>query len=200
LDILIAGVGGQGTILVSKILAGAALLGGGRVRTGETIGMSQRGGCVVSHVRTGAVSSSYIPPGGADLLLALELCEGARNLPRLKATGAAVVSTARLEPVTAALGQEAYEEETMRAYIAARPRARFIPADRAARALGSEKAANIVLLGAAFAWGLLTMDEGSLLAALAQNTPPAFAALNRAAWRAGAEAARNAADDREVTG
>ena len=84
MDILISGVGGQGTILASKILSYSAVVEGNKARTGETIGMSQRGGCVISHVRTGEVNSPYIPIGGADLLLSFELCEGARNIQYIK--------------------------------------------------------------------------------------------------------------------
>jgi indolepyruvate ferredoxin oxidoreductase beta subunit len=136
-------------------------------------------------VRTGATFSPYIPPGGADLLLAFELCEGARHLPRLKKTGAALVNTARIEPVTVALGQAVYDEDKMRTYIASSRRAHFIAADVPARGLGAGKTANIVLLGAAFALGLLDLSEESLLASLERNVPPKHLEMNRAAWKAG---------------
>lgn len=87
-DVLIAGVGGQGTILASRILAAAAILKGEFARTGETIGMSQRGGCVVSNVRLGGEKvSPYIPNAQADLLLGFELAETARNMGTAAAKG-----------------------------------------------------------------------------------------------------------------
>lgn len=104
-DVLVAGVGGQGTILSSRILGAMAMNQDRFVRTGETIGMSQRGGTVVSHVRIDSENKcSYIPPNGADLLIGFELCEAARNLIYLKQGGNAVVNHQMIRPVTVSLG------------------------------------------------------------------------------------------------
>ena len=88
-DILICGVGGQGTVLASRVLAAAAMEAGHPVHSAETIGMAQRGGSVTSHVRVGEDAfSPLIPLGGADLLMAFEPAEAVRNLPYLRPEGA----------------------------------------------------------------------------------------------------------------
>ena len=93
-DILIAGVGGQGVVLASRMLALAAMKAGFHVSTAETIGMSQREGSVSSHVRIGdEISGSLIPVGQADLLLGLEPAETVRNLPFLREGGKVLVNT-----------------------------------------------------------------------------------------------------------
>ena len=99
-DILICGVGGQGTVLASRIIAAAAMDEGNAVHSAETIGMAQRGGSVTSHVRIGGEAySPMIPPGGADMLLAFEPGEAERNLRYLKKGGTAVVNYRRTSPV-----------------------------------------------------------------------------------------------------
>ena len=107
IDILLAGVGGQGTVLAAKVLAQAAQSKGWQVRTAETIGMAQRGGNVTSHVRMGsngeAVYSPLITPGTADMVIALEPGEAARALPYLAPAGVLVTATTAIQPVTAAL-------------------------------------------------------------------------------------------------
>lgn len=189
MDILIAGVGGQGTILASKILAGAAIISGVNARTGETIGMSQRGGCVVSHVRIGENSSPYIPMGGADLLLSFELCEGARNLPQLRAGGRAIINTARINPVTAALGLMKYDDEAIIKYIKDNCDAHFVDANSIALSCGSVKAVNTVMAGLAVGVGLLDFPCEAVIESIRKNVPPKFFEMNEKAFRAGAEAA-----------
>lgn len=112
LNILLTGVGGQGTVLAAKVLAQAALEKGWQVRTAETIGMAQRGGNVTSHVRMGsngeAVFSPLITPGTADIVIALEPGEAARALPFLAPGGVLVTATTAIQPVTAALSSQPY--------------------------------------------------------------------------------------------
>ncbi len=112
IDILLAGVGGQGTVLAAKVLAQAAQSKGWQVRTAETIGMAQRGGNVTSHVRMGsngeAVFSPLITPGTADMVIALEPGEAARALPFLAPGGVLVTATTAIQPVTAALASQPY--------------------------------------------------------------------------------------------
>lgn len=112
IDILLAGVGGQGTVLAAKVLAQAAQSRGWQVRTAETIGMAQRGGNVTSHVRMGsngeAVFSPLITPGTADMVIALEPGEAARALPFLAPGGVLVTATTAIQPVTAALSSMPY--------------------------------------------------------------------------------------------
>ena len=112
IDILLAGVGGQGTVLAAKVLAQAAQSKGWQVRTAETIGMAQRGGNVTSHVRMGSggeeVFSPLITPGTADMVIALEPGEAARALPFLAPGGVLVTATTAIQPVTAALASQPY--------------------------------------------------------------------------------------------
>lgn len=114
-NILLAGVGGQGTVLAAKLLATAAANKGWQVRTAETIGMAQRGGSVVSHVRMAddgeEVLAPLIPRGQADLIVAFEPGEAARALPYLSKTGLLVSAMTTVQPVTSALSGEAYHAE-----------------------------------------------------------------------------------------
>ena len=91
-SILLAGVGGQGTVLASKLIAQAAIDLGFPARTAETIGMAQRGGCVVSHVRIGEAHSPLIPKGKADIIIGFEPAEAVRCLPYLKEEGVVVTT------------------------------------------------------------------------------------------------------------
>lgn len=111
-EIMLTGVGGQGTVLAAKVLAQAALAKGWTVRTAETIGMAQRGGSVVSHVRMGdegePVFGPLIARGCADLIIAFEPAEAVRVLPYLASSGAVVTASTAVQPVTAALSPTPY--------------------------------------------------------------------------------------------
>ncbi len=113
LGILLTGVGGQGTVLAAKILAQAAWAKGWHVRTAETIGMAQRGGSVVSHVRMGDRGEEVYAPllgrSSADLIVAFEPAEAARVLPYLAADGMLVTAQTSVQPVTAALSKRPYD-------------------------------------------------------------------------------------------
>ena len=102
-SILLAGVGGQGTVLASKLIAQAAIDLGFPARTAETIGMAQRGGCVVSHVRIGEAHSPLIPKGKADIIIGFEPAEAVRCLPYLKEEGVVVTTKKAIKPVTASV-------------------------------------------------------------------------------------------------
>ena len=113
-SILLCGVGGQGAVLASRILAQAAMDRGYFARTAETIGMAQRGGCVVSHVRFGGdTASPLIPLGGADAIVASEPCEAVRNLGYLKPGGLVVTSPDAISPVTASLSGARFDGRAM---------------------------------------------------------------------------------------
>ena len=184
-DIVLAGVGGQGTVLASKLLSAAALAKGLPVRSAETIGMAQKGGSVFSFVRIGAGAvSPLFRKGAADLLVAFEPAEAVRMLPFLKAGGAAVVSTTPIQPVTAALGGGAYTGAEAVAFLRARvPRLTLVDGAAACRALGSPKVLNMVLLGAAQRAGALPFGADELVRAMRAAVKPAFHALNEQALR-----------------
>lgn len=194
-DVLIAGVGGQGTILASRILAAAAILKGEFARTGETIGMSQRGGCVVSNVRLGGEKvSPYIPNAQADLLLGFELAETARNMGRLRPRGAVVANTQTIKPVSLSLGIGKYDVPELKEYILANcGKAVLLDGYGLAAQAGSVKAVNIVLLGAACGAGLLPFDRSELTQTIEHSVAPRFVEMNLKAFSLGYAAAESKA-------
>ncbi len=186
-NILICGVGGQGVVLTSKLLARAAMAKGLDARTAETIGMAQRGGAVVSHVRVGFFHSPLIPKGSADLILALEPAEAVRCLEYLKPEGTVIASTKAVKPVTAALSGGGYRAEEMLAYLASRAKLHAVDTEGICRTAGSDRAANMALLGAAAATGELGFTLGEIEEVLAELGGK-FLPVNLSALRLGAEA------------
>ena len=203
INVLLAGVGGQGTVLAAKVLASAAQARGWQVRAAETIGMAQRGGNVTSHVRMGSegeeVFSSLITPGTADMVIALEPGEAARALPYLAPGGVLVCSTTAIQPVTAALASQPYRADDVVAALAAalqetenRPAPLFVPVDDEAlvRELGagSRKSLNMMLLAVAVAQGRIPLTVAELKAAVQACVKPQFVAMNLEAIDRAAEA------------
>ena len=150
---LIAGVGGQGTVLASKLLAAAAMKSGFDVRTTETIGMAQRGGSVVSHVRIGdGVFSPLIPHGRADLLIGFDPAEAVRQLQFLSGNGTLITCDGAAEMM-----------EFIRNNI---PGATIIPSQKIKAKYA--KMLNVAMLGAAAQIGGLPFDADALLAAVSE--------------------------------
>lgn len=198
LNILLTGVGGQGTVLAAKVLAQAALEKGWQVRTAETIGMAQRGGCVVSHVRTGdVVLSPLVPLGQADVLIGFEPAEAVRCLPYLKAEGTAIVCTKAVRPVTASLTGSAYDGSEMIEYLQKNvPHLILVDGEAICAAVGSPRALNVALLGAALpALGIAPADMEQALRA---SVRPQFVEMNLAALRLGAQAQKKADEKGET--
>lgn len=193
LNILLSGVGGQGTVLASKLLARCAMLRGETAHTAETIGMAQRGGSVVSHVRIGNdVFSPLIPHGCADVIIAFEPAEAVRVLPYLKQGGAAVVCTTAVKPVTDALSDSSYHAASMTDYLRLRSiRTVFLDGDAVLQACGSIKPLNMALLGAAASAGLIGVSPEELLEALNGFLPEKFLDVNRKAISVGTQAGKN---------
>ena len=177
-NIIICGVGGQGTVLAAKVLSQAAISNGEHVLSAETIGMAQRGGSVVSHVRTGDDAfSPLVPQGQADVLIAFEAAEAVRNIDFLKADGTVIVNKKIVQPVTASLSGKAFDENEMIEYLNKRAtNVIAVDTDQACRDLGSSKVVNMVLLGAASKSGLISKDE--LKAAIKLLVKPDFYELN----------------------
>lgn len=189
-DILLAGVGGQGTVLASKILARCAIARGENAYTAETIGMAQRGGCVTSHVRIGNTAAPLIARGCADSIIAFEPAEAVRALPYLKKDGAVIVNTAAVKPVTDTLASTGYEGAAMTEYIRKLGlKAVFIDAEAIARECGSSRVVNMALLGAAAAvdGAGATIEE---LEAVVETLAPRFREANLKALRLGEQAAK----------
>lgn len=192
-NVLLTGVGGQGTVLAAKMLAQAAQAKGWQVRTAETIGMAQRGGSVVSHVRMGDDGEEVIAPlvakGTADMIIAFEPAEAARVLPYLAPDGVMVSATTSIQPITAALSSEPYLAETTVTSLderlnecAAAP-VRFVLVDDEAMLsqVGNRKALNTVLLAFALKTGHLPLSLGDLRDAIRACVKPRFVELNLAA-------------------
>lgn len=192
-DILICGVGGQGTVLASKIIAAAAMEEGSPVHSAETIGMAQRGGSVTSHVRIGGeVYSPLIPFGGADMLLAFEPGEAVRNLRYLKKGGIAVVNTSAVKPVTESLKETGYDGSEMTAYLKEKCSCIFVNAEEVCRPFGSTKFFNIIMLGVAAGSGHLGLEKDTLLKQIEQRVPSRFLDVNLRAFQTGIEIAGQA--------
>ena len=151
ISIALVGVGGQGTILASDILAQLGLKLGYDVKKAEVHGMSQRGGSVVSHVRWGtSVYSSIIPKGGADILVAFEKMEALRYADLLGSEGVVIINDHAIEPLTVITGGGAYppDEQIGQLFDSGGQRAYWINGVGIATELGNKNAANVVLLGA----------------------------------------------------
>lgn len=181
-NIVLTGVGGQGTVLASRLLAHAAMKKGLPVKSAETIGMAQKGGAVFSHLRIGEAPSPGIRKGTADILIAFEPAEGARQLPFLAPEGTVVVNTRPILPVTAALAGTDYTGREMIEYLRAHTApGRLFPVDGTALAeeAGSAKALNVVLLGAALRSGALDfLRQEDLEEAIRARVKPAFVEMN----------------------
>lgn len=183
-DILIAGVGGQGVVLASRMLALAAMKAGLHVSTAETIGMSQREGSVSSHIRIGnEVSGSLIPVGQADLLLGLEPAETVRNLLFLRKSGKVLVNTHAVPPASKPPGSPGYDPVALLSFLNAHcPGTLCFDFTELAEEAGTYRAANVAMLGAAAGTGVLPFSEETLQAVLDAEIPEKYRAVNRAAF------------------
>lgn len=149
INILMVGVGGQGTLLASEILSEVLVQAGFDVKKSEIHGMSQRGGSVVSHVRFGeTVFSPIIPEGEADILLGFELLETYRYLNLLKPGGKVVANALEINPSVVSVGNEKYPEGLVQKIRAVVPDSIIINGLQLATDAGNPKAANTVLVGA----------------------------------------------------
>ena len=187
LNCLLAGVGGQGTVLASKIIAQTAINQACPAHTSETIGMAQRGGSVVSHVRIGQESCSpAIPKGQAKVIIGFEPAEAVRNISYLHKDGTVLLNDNPIMPVTASLGVGVYEVEDIIAF-ARREAQRVIIIDGNAlcKKAGSAKVLNVIMLGVAVKAQLLPFSKEDIIHTLEENLPPRFLALNRKAFDIG---------------
>ncbi len=182
-NIVLCGVGGQGTILASRLLSNALLVAGHDVKMSEIHGMSQRGGSVTTQVRYGRkVHSPVIGKGSADILVAFERMEALRYLDFLKPEGIAVVNDFRLDSATILAGLAAYPADPI-GTIKDRVRTIAIDAAAIATGLGTTKVMNIVLLGAlAASMDLAGLDWETEIRA---SVKPAFVEINLRALKAG---------------
>jgi indolepyruvate ferredoxin oxidoreductase beta subunit len=190
---LLAGVGGQGTILASNILADVALAAGFDVKKSEVHGMAQRGGSVNTHVRWDPerVYSPLIGLGEADTLLVFEQAEALRYADYLKPGGVVIVNQHTIEPITVTSGGAHYptESEMQTVYEAIHAHIFSVPGTAIAQELGNARAANVVLIGALSSF--LDVPEDTWLKVIEARVPPKFIELNRQAFSRGRECVTN---------
>jgi len=184
-DCIIAGVGGQGSVLASKLIAAAAMKRGFNVRTTETIGMAQRGGSVVSHVRisAGNIFSPLIPLGCAAALIAFEPAEAIRCLPYLREQGKLIVCDSAVKPVAGPKALQAYDVQGIMDYLRNILGAVIIPGRQLQEQHG--KTLNVALLGAAARCGLFPFEAATLQEVLPELLPQHFVDINIRAFEAG---------------
>lgn len=146
-NIMIVGVGGQGTLLASRIIGNAVISEGHDVKISEVHGMSQRGGSVVTYVKFGdAVYSPVIDRGEADIILAFETLEAYRALPYLKKGGKMIVNNQRIDPMPVITGAMEYPENIVEK-LAEKVDLKVVEALELAKQAGNTKAVNVVLIG-----------------------------------------------------
>ena len=187
MNILIVGVGGQGTLLASRILGTLAQNLGMDVKVSEVHGMSQRGGSVVTYVRMGeAVHSPLIECVEADAMLAFEELEALRYAHMVRPGGSIIVNTQRMAPISVAAGKAAYPADVLERL--GQYDCRLVPVDALSLAeeAGSSKAVNIVLMGRLSHY--FHLPEEAWMKSLEAMVPPKFLELNKRAFALGRNA------------
>jgi indolepyruvate ferredoxin oxidoreductase beta subunit len=185
--IFFTGVGGQGTLLATRLVGEAALEEGFEATMSEIHGMAQRGGVVESSVVVGNISSPTIADGEADVLLAFEPLEALRALPKCHAASLIISSTVPIVPFTVAIGQAAYPEMDMIEKLVREKTGRLLWVDalELARKAGNERGANIVMVGVFAGTKLLPVSEKSWQEALKRTLPGRLLEPNLRAFEVG---------------
>ncbi len=192
--IYMTGVGGQGTLTATTLLARTALDQGLDVVAGEVHGMAQRGGVVESVVLLGGWLSPKLGHGEADVIMGFEPLETLRALPYLAPGGVIFSSVDPLPPLGVSLGRDAYpaQEDINARVAAAAAKYRHLPCRALGREAGSVQSGNTVLLGAVCASGVLPFGPEALEAAIRRHLPPRLVDVNLRAAALGADAVRSA--------
>lgn len=186
-NIMIVGVGGQGSLLASKLLGRLLLTRGYDIKVSEVHGMSQRGGSVVTYVRFGdKVYSPIVDKGQADYIVSFELLEAARWTQYLKKGGRIVTSTQRINPMPVITGAAAYPEDLVEKMRGAGIDVDAFDALSLAEQAGSSRAVNLVLMGHLSRYFDFSPDEW--MRAVEQSVPARFLELNRQAFLLGRNA------------
>lgn len=183
MNILIVGVGGQGTLLASVLLGNIAMESGRDVKLSEVHGMAQRGGSVVTFVRYGEqVAEPIVEEGCADVLIAFERLEALRYLHFLKKDGVVIVNDWRIDPITVVTGTAQYPEGILDTLRAARKTV-AVKATEKSMEMGAPKAFNVVVLGAAARY--VGFEKEDWLKVIEQTVPPKTVEVNRRAFEEG---------------
>ncbi len=183
-NLIFSGVGGQGVLLATELICGAALQAGMDVKKSEIHGMAQRGGSVVSHVRYGEkVYSPIIEKGTADVVVSFELLEAARYLEFLKPDGMVIVNDLRLAPMPVLTGKAEYPMDLDQRLADKAKKVYKLPAQEVANRIGNKNVVNVVILGALSK--LLEFDEDHWKGVLDKRVPQRFLEVNRIAFKEG---------------
>ena len=183
-SVMIVGVGGQGSVLASKLLGRLLVDEGYDVKVSEVHGMSQRGGSVVTYVRFGdRVYSPIIEFGEADYIISFEKLEAARYLPYLKADGKIIVNTQQIDPMPVITGQAEYPDGILDDIVAAGASVDAVDALSLAEKAGSAKAVNIVLMARLAKHFHIARDKW--ISAIENTVAPKFIEMNRKAFELG---------------
>jgi indolepyruvate ferredoxin oxidoreductase beta subunit len=183
-NLIFSGVGGQGVLLATELVCGAALQAGMDVKKSEIHGMAQRGGSVVSHVRYGTkVFSPIIEKGTADVVVSFELLEAARYLEFLKPGGMVIVNDLRLAPMPVLTGKAEYPADLDQRLADKAAKVYKLPAQQVANRIGNKNVVNVVILGALSR--LLEFDEAHWKDVLEKRVPQRFLEVNRIAFKEG---------------
>ncbi|MBC7219568.1 MAG: indolepyruvate oxidoreductase subunit beta [Hadesarchaea archaeon] len=189
LNLIIAGVGGQGSILASHMVAMAAIRDGLRARVGETFGAAMRGGAVASHVRIGEdVNAPLVPRGGAEIVLAMEPLEGLRNVVDFMAKGGLLLTnTHEWLPVNVNIGRAKYPSREQIRDAVAKLGGKIIEIDGTslAQQAGNVRTLNVVMLGALAATGKLPFSTETLRKVIMENVPRKTVDMNLKAFELG---------------
>ena len=182
-NIMIVGVGGQGTLLTSRIIGKAALSKGYDVKISEVHGMAQRGGSVVTFVRFGeTVTEPVVEEGQADLIIAFERLEAKRYAHFLKKDGVLVVNDCRINPMTVSIGAATYPENIIEDLKNYHP-VYAIDGQKVALELGNSRVLNSVVLG--YASKFIGFDTDTWLDIIENTVPPKTVELNKKAFAQG---------------
>ena len=183
-NVMIVGVGGQGSLLASKLLGRLLLSRGYDIKVSEVHGMSQRGGSVVTYVRFGdKVYSPVIDKGEADFIVSFELLEAARWTEFLKPGGRIITNTQKINPMPVIIGAAEYPEDLLGKMAAAGLQVDAMDALSLAEEAGSSKAVNLVLMGKLSKYFDFTDEEW--MTAIDASVPPKFLELNKKAFALG---------------
>ena len=183
MNIMVVGVGGQGTLLTSRIIGKAALAKGYDVKLSEVHGMAQRGGSVVTFVRFGdKVFEPVVEEGEVDVLISFERLEAQRYAHFLKPNGVLIVNDTRIDPMTVVIGAASYPEGIIES-LKERHTVYTVDGGKVARELGNSKVLNSVVLGLAAKY--IGFSEDEWLAVIEKTVPQKTVEINKAAFRAG---------------
>ncbi len=186
-NVMIVGVGGQGSLLASKLLGRLLLTKGYDIKVSEVHGMSQRGGSVVTYVRFGEkVYSPVIDKGEADFIVSFELLEAARWTQFLKPGGKIITNTQQMNPMPVVTGAAQYPQNLVEKMRAAGLDVDAIDALSLAEKAGSSKAVNLVLMGRLSKY--FDIPEAQWMAAIEASVPPKFLEMNKKAFALGEQA------------